>query len=131
MNAGRGRGHRRGRLTQLISAQGPAQQRYVRVHKRAAGCPKLRVGAKVQVQRPGGTEGAIGMSFPADIDGGVREFVSYEGRFVEPSRPLLDEVCGGEQVPLVVVAGVIGKDKILDAVVRMACPREEVVDLGT
>jgi hypothetical protein len=108
--------------------QHPPYPPRIRVHEDARrGLPQLRLRGEAQVERPRDAQGAPGMRVPPRSRGKLREVLCALDGARGPSTKVLG---GREEGALVAVAAGVGEDQVVDAVVGVARPGEEVVDAG-
>src|SRR5438552_2634488 len=89
--------------------------------------PEACVLRQAEVERPRNAERPIGMTGPAGRFGQAVELGGHRRSGPRPGAPVVDMRRGGEEVALLRVAARVRNDQVLEAVVRVARPRDEVV----
>src|SRR6184192_3599323 len=89
--------------------------------------PQARVLRQPEVERPRHAERPLGMAGPADRFGQAVELGGHGRSGPRPGAPVVDVRRRGEEVALLRVAARVCDDQVLEAVVGVARPRDEVV----
>ena len=98
----------------------------IHLHERLAPMPEGCVSRQHVVYGAGDPQGALRLELPASIE---RDPAEIRGPLDGPRAPAGDVLGGGEVVSLAPVAPPVRGDEVLEAVVRVPGPRDEVVDV--
>ena len=102
----------------------------VHAHELSSAKPKSGVFRKVEVDSPGDTERAARSTRPLVPAGDLLQAEEHRRAGLRPWRPADHVGRCREEGPLGAVAAAVCDDQVVEPIIGIACPGNEVVDLG-